>query len=45
MLVSLGEAARHDEGLDTRAIESALDTLADLDDTEAVDAYIRENLL
>jgi len=45
LLVSLGKAAQHDEGLDTRTIESALDTLADLDDAEAVDAYIRENLL
>ncbi|MBX0288649.1 hypothetical protein EGH22_20160 [Halomicroarcula sp. F28] len=45
LLVSLGEAARHDGGLDTQTIESALDNLAELDDTEAVDAYIRENLL
>jgi len=45
LLVSLGEAARHDEGLDTRTIESALDNLAELDDTGAVDTYIRENLL
>jgi|GEM_PF-1563611 hypothetical protein len=45
LLVSLGEAARYGEGLDTQTIESALDNLADLDDTEAVDAYIRENLL
>lgn len=44
-LVSLGEAARHTEGLDTRTIESALDNLADLDDTEAVDQYIEQNLL
>ncbi|PSP84552.1 hypothetical protein BRC96_05390 [Halobacteriales archaeon QS_6_64_34] len=42
LLVSLGEAARHGEGLDTRTIESALDNLAD---PEVVDAYIRENLL
>lgn len=45
LLVSLGEAAQHGEELDTQTIESALDNLADLGDTEAADAYVRENLL
>ena len=45
LLVSLGEAARHGEGLDTQTIESALGNLDDIDDPEVVDTYIRENLL
>jgi hypothetical protein len=45
LLVSLGRAAQHGDGMDVETIESALDTLADFDDPEIVDAYIRENLL
>ena len=45
LLVSLGDAAQHEDGLDPYTIESALDSLADLEDVDGIDRYIEQNLL
>jgi len=45
MLVSLGKAVQHQEGIDIRMIESALDNLTDLEDVEGIERYIQQNLL
>ncbi|WP_367175685.1 hypothetical protein [Haloarcula rubripromontorii] len=47
LLVSLGRVAQQDDftAEDLDSMEGALDTLAELDDTENVDQYIRERLL
>ena len=45
LLVSLGDAAQHEDGLDLHTIESALDNLADLEDIEGIEQYIQQNLL
>ena len=45
LLVSLGDAAQHEDGLDHHTIESALDNLADLENVDGIDRYIEQNLL
>ncbi|MFC6756887.1 hypothetical protein ACFQER_09595 [Halomicroarcula sp. GCM10025894] len=47
LLVSLGRVAQQDDFTveDLDSMEGALDTLAELDDTENIDQYIRERLL
>lgn len=45
LLVSLGDAAQHEDKLDPHVIESALDSLADLEDVDGIDRYIEQNLL
>lgn len=45
LLVSLGDAAQHEDGLDRHTIESALDNLADLENVNGIDRYIEQNLL
>ncbi|MCU4802741.1 hypothetical protein OB920_20475 [Halobacteria archaeon HArc-gm2] len=47
LLVSLGRVAQQDDftGEDLASIEGALETLQQLEDTEAVERYVRENFL
>lgn len=45
LLISLGRAAQHGDGMDVVTIESALDELAGLEDSDGVDRWIEQNLL
>lgn len=45
LLISLGRAAQHEDGVAVETIEAALDSLADLDGVDGVDQWIEDTLL
>ncbi len=45
LLISLGRAAQHEDGMDPVTIEGALSSLADLEDVDGIEGWIEANLL